>query len=101
MPTEWSWYHSMRAVWPFGKYIVQAPAPGSFMSGTFWVLAPRRNSGNRARSRCGSLANSAARLPVGEAGLASSAGVSHWWGVPSLIQGVSPPCRWMLARFWV
>ena len=31
----------------------------------------------------------------------SPAGVIHWCGVPSLIQGVTPPWRWMVARFCV
>jgi hypothetical protein len=32
-------------------------------------------------------------------GVLSSAGVIHWCGVPSLIQGEMPPCRWSVARF--
>ena len=32
-------------------------------------------------------------------GVFSPAGVIHWCGVPSLIQGVWPPCRWRVARF--
>ena len=31
----------------------------------------------------------------------SPAGVIHWLGVPSLIHGVAPPCRWTTARFCV
>ncbi len=46
------------------------------MSGTFWTLTPLGYW------------------------VISFAGVVHWWGVPSLIHGVSPPCRCRVARFW-
>ena len=38
--------------------------------------------------------------PCGQS-VVSPAGVIHWCAVPSLIQGVVPPCRWSVARLSV
>src|SRR5512135_2762582 len=48
------------------------------MSGTDWLLTPFRMT----------------------VAASSAAGTTHWCGVPSLTQGVNPPCRWSVPRFW-
>ncbi len=74
--------------------MVTAPGPGS-------LLAPGVPSGTTLPWASNHMSGTFALLTPVVYEVVSPAGVIHWLGVPSLIHGVAPPCRWTTVRFCV